>query len=283
MTVRDIFAERDYNTVVDAAGNRDFAAERLLAEHVEDVAVPGLEALRAGRFPLGERDRERVALFIAAQLSRGRTIRNNLAEAISEAMSMALSLSAQNASDEHFEQVLGHPLSAAEREALIHNRQHMTIRPTNAAILRATLSSIADLADMLLAQRTWMLVVFPKRCLFTEEQPVVHINPFGDSHGYGVVTAERLYMPVSTTVALVLSRPWAGWPEDAVVGTEELSQRFNWAMLTEPSNFELLLHPDIEQHPLPPPAELSTDVQWPWRPDPDSAAPLTARLVQRRP
>lgn len=91
MTVRDIFAERDYNTIVDAAGNRDFAAERLLAEHVEDVAVPGLEALRAGRFPLGERDRERVALFMAAQLSRGRTIRNNLAEAISEAMSMALS------------------------------------------------------------------------------------------------------------------------------------------------------------------------------------------------
>src|ERR1700727_1788243 len=74
MTVRDIFAERDYNTIIDADGNRDFAAERLLAKHVEDVAAPGLEALREGRFPLGERDREHVALFMAAQLSRGRTV-----------------------------------------------------------------------------------------------------------------------------------------------------------------------------------------------------------------
>lgn len=80
-------------------------------------------------------------------------------------------------------------------------------------------------------------------------------------------------MPVSTTVALVLSRPWAGWPEEVVSGTEELAQRLNWAMLTEPSNFELLLHPDVEQHPLPPVAELSTAVHWPWGPDPDSAAP----------
>jgi len=282
MTVRDIFAERDYNTIIDADGNRDFAAERLLAEHVEDVAAPGLDALRAGRFPLGERDREHVALFMAAQLSRGRTIRNNLAEAISEAMSMALSLSAQNASDEHFEQVLGHPLSAAEREALIHNRKHMTIRPTNAAILRATLSSIAELADMLLMQRTWTLVAFPNPCLFSGEHPVVHINPSGESHGYGVVTAERLYMPVSTTVALVLSRPWTGWPEKVVSGTEELARRLNWAMLTEPSNFELLLHPDIEQHPLPSAAELSKDVHWPWGPDPDSAAPPFVHYMVER-
>lgn len=179
MTVRDIFVERDYNTILDAEGNPDFAAERLLAEHVEDVAAPGLEALRAGRFPLGERDREHVALSMAAQLSRGRVIRNNLAEAMSEAMSMALSLSAQNASVEHFEQVLGHPLSAAQREALIYNREHMTIRATNAAILPATLSSIADLADMLLVQRTWTLVVFPEPCVFTGEHPIVHINPSG--------------------------------------------------------------------------------------------------------
>jgi Protein of unknown function (DUF4238) len=50
MTVRDIFAERDYNTIVDADGNRDFSAEGLLAEHVEDVAAGGLQALRAGAF-----------------------------------------------------------------------------------------------------------------------------------------------------------------------------------------------------------------------------------------
>jgi len=157
-------------------------------------------------------------------------------------MSPALSVTGQNASDEHFESVLGRPVTADERERLLHNREHMTIRPTNAAILPGLLAPIADVADLLLV-RTWTLVVFQTPCLFTGEHPVVHINPRGESHGYGVMTAERLYMPVSTTTALVLSHPWAGWPESVVRGTEELARRLNWAMLTHPSNGELLLHP----------------------------------------
>ena len=271
--VRDIFAERDYNTVLDAAGNRDFRAEQLLAEHVEAASARGLDALRAGAFPLSEIDRQQVAIFMSAQLTRGRVIRDNLTDALSEVMSMALSVATQNASDEHFRSVLGHPLTADERERLVHNRKHMTIRPTNAAILRPMLASIADVAELLL-MRNWTLVVFPEPCLFTGGHPVVHINPSGDSHGYGVVTAERLYMPVSPTHALVLSHPWAGWPEGAVHGTEELARRLNWAVLYYPSNRELLLHPDVKRHPLPPPAVLAKDGHWPWGPDPDSAVPI---------
>lgn len=271
--VRDIFAERDYNTVLDADGNRDFAAERLLAEHVEDAAKDGLEALRAGAFPLSDIDREHVAVFMAAQLSRGRALRGNFSDALSEVMSQALSLSAQYGSDEHFEAILGHPLTADERERLLHNKDHMTIRPTNAALLEPTLASIADIAEKLL-MRTWTLVFFPETCLFSGEHPVVHITPYAESMGYGVATAERLYMPVSTTTALVLSHPWAGWPEAVVHGTEELARRLNWAMLTHPSNRELLLHPDVAQHPLPSPALLGKDTHWPWGPDPDSAPPV---------
>jgi hypothetical protein len=253
----------------------------MLAEHVETASAPGLEALRAGTFPLSDIDRQQVATFMAAQLTRGRAIRNNFTEALSEVMSMALSLTAQNASDEHFESVLGQPLTAGERERLLHNREHMTIRPTNAAVLRALLAPIADVADLLL-MRTRTLVAFPTPCLFTGEHPVVHINPSGESHGYGVATAERLYMPVSTTTALVLSHPWADWPESVVHGTEELARRLNWAMLTQPSNQELLLHPDVEHHPLPSPAELAHDAHWPWGPDPESAAPIYMHYVSVR-
>jgi hypothetical protein len=270
--VRDIFAKRDYNTVIDVDGRRDFAAEHLLAEHVEDAAKRGLDALRAGEFPLSDGDREQVASFMAAQLSRGRGLRSNLSEALSEVMSMVLSMSAQYGSDEHFESILGHHLSADERERLLHNKEHMTIRPTNAALLQPMLATIAPIAEMLL-MRTWTLVIFPEPCLFTGEHPVVHINPSGDSLGYGVATAERLYMPVSTTTALVLSHPWAGWSEAVVWGTEELARRLNWAMLTHPANRELLLHPDIKQHPLPSPTELAKDAHWPWGPDPASAPP----------
>jgi hypothetical protein len=270
--VRDIFAERDYNTVLDADGNRDFAAERLLAEHVEDAAKHGLDALRAGAFPLSDVDHEQLAIFIAAQLSRGRALRSNFSEALSEVLGMALSMSAQHGSDEHFESIIGNPLTADERQRLLHNKEHMTIRPTNAALLKPMLAAITAIAERLL-MRTWSLVIFPDPCLFTGEHPVVHITPYADSMGYGVATAERLYMPVSTTAALVLSHPWAEWPEAVVDGTEELARRLNWAMLTHPSNRELLLHPDIAQHPLPSPAELVKGTHWPWGPDPASAQP----------
>ena len=209
---------------------------------------------------------------MAAQLSRGRGLRSNFSEALSEVMSMALSMSAQYGSDEHFESVLGHPLTADERERLLHNKEHMTIRPTNAALLQPMLATIAPIAERLL-MRTWTLVTFPEPCLFTGEHPVVHITPYADSMGYGVATAERLYMPVSTTTALVLSHPWAGWPEAVVHGTEELARRLNWAMLSHPSNRELLLHPDVAQHPLPSLTELAKDTHWPWGPDPASAPP----------
>lgn len=251
-----------------------------MAEHVEDASPHGLEALRAGAYPLSDIDRQQVAIFMAAQLSRGRVIRNNLTEALSEVMRMALSVAAQNASGEHFEPILGRTLTAEEREALVHNREHMPIRPTNAAVLPGLLGRIADIADILL-MRTWTLVVFPAPCVFTAENPVVHINP-GGSMGYGVATAERLYMPVSTTNALVLSHPWAGWPESVVYGSEELARRLHWAMLSYPSNHKLLLHPDVDAHPLPGPAELAKDAHWPWGPDPDSAPPLFMHYVSAR-
>lgn len=180
----DIFAERDYNTIVDADGNRDVRAERLLAEHVEAASAPGLQALRTGAFPLSAMDRQQVAIFMAAQLTRGRVIRNSLSDALGEVMSMALSVAAQNAGDEHFRAIVGRALTAQERQMLVHNREHMTIRPTNAAVLPSLLAPISDAADIIM-RRTWTLGVFPERCLFTADNPVVHISPSGDSMGYG--------------------------------------------------------------------------------------------------
>jgi hypothetical protein len=85
--------------------------------------------------------------------------------------------------------------------------------------------------------------------------------------GYGVATAEQIYLPVSTTHSLVLSTPWAGWPDALVTGTEDLARRLNWAVLSFPTSEELLLHPDIESHPLPGADVLSRADRWPWPED----------------
>jgi hypothetical protein len=97
------------------------------------------------------------------------------------------------------------------------------------------------------------------------------------------MTAERIYMPVSATLALVLSHPWTNWPEAVVSGTTDLAARLNWAMLSHPSNTELLLDPDVPSHPLPRPALLATGKWWPWGKDTESEPPVFLDYLPSRP
>jgi hypothetical protein len=280
--VRDIFAQRDWNTIIDADGNRDFRVEKLLADFVESTAQPALEAAGRGDYPLSEEDRDALALFMAAQLTRGRVIRANLTESLSEVMRMSLSIAAQNYTDAHWLRAVGEVPPPEVIERIANNREHLDIKPTNAVLLDTLLGPAADVAEVLF-KRTWSLVRFDEPCLFTAENPVVHINPSGESMGYGAATAEQMYMPVSPERALLLSHPWTSWPEAAVNGTTELATRLNWAMLSYPSNVELLLHPDVERHPLPGAALLATGDSWPWGPDPEAAPPVFMEYVGRRP
>ena len=133
-------------------------------------------------------------------------------------------------------------------------------------------------------KRTWTQVKFPEPCLFSGENPVVLINPSGESTGFGVSTAERIYMPVSPSRALVLSHPWSSW-EGHMPGTTELSQQLNWAMLMYPGNRELLLHPDAASYPLPRPGLLhDAKSWWPWGEDPETKMPagLAVQLDAQR-
>jgi hypothetical protein len=172
-------------------------------------------------FPLDEVDRVALATFMSAQLTRGRVIRENLTRSISELNSMMLKVAAANYTDAHWIDAIGHVPSADELDAILHNEQHFEIQPTNAMLLETLLGSVAEVAENL-AKRTWTLARFETPCLFAAENPVVHINPHGEIYGYGVATAERMYMPVSTSHALVLSNPWTSWPEAVVDGKEDL-------------------------------------------------------------
>lgn len=261
--VRDAFSQRDWNTIKTEEGLKEFGVERVLAEHVDAEAAPALEATREHQFPLSRRDREALAMFMSAQLSRGRAVREGLAESIVEVNRLLLRLGAVNYSDERLREITGQEPSAELREMMANSEKYVEIQPTNAMLLQAMFSSVQEIAEMI-DRRTWTLVRFDSPCLFTGEHPFVRINPSGESLGFGVATAEQLYLPTSPIQAVVLSHPWTSWPEARVKGTMELATRLNWAMLSHPSNEELLLHPDAPNHPLPSPALLARNSVWPW-------------------
>jgi hypothetical protein len=69
-----------------------------------------------------------------------------------------------------------------------------------------------------------------------------------------------------------------------VTGTRQLAERLNWAMLNYPANNELLLHPDVSQHPLPGVALLATaeSTWWPWGEDPEAEPPVYLHYTAAR-
>jgi hypothetical protein len=268
--VEDTFARRDWNTMLNDDGIKEFGVERLLAEYIDQGAAPALEAARQLEFPLTDPDRVALAMFMAAQLSRGRAVREGLRHWIVETHRLMLRQTAAHASDEQIREITGRQPLPGLREMLMESERHIEINPSNALLLHGLFESVADLAEIL-DMRTWTLVHFAWPCLFTGEHPFVHINPRGDTVGYGIVTAEQLYLPVSPTAALLLSHPWTSWPDDRVNGTVELATRMSWAMLIHPSNEEVLLHPDVERHPLPAPGLMLRRGFWPWGEDPEAS------------
>jgi Protein of unknown function (DUF4238) len=208
---------------------------------------------------------------MSAQMTRGRSHRENLSKFISEFSQTILGLTATHYSDERLHGITEDIPTATLREPLLDS-QRLQVEPTNLLLLKTMLTSVAEIAE-LLYKRTWTLARFLTPCLFSGEEPVVLISPDAEKFGYGVLTAERIYMPVSPTAALLLSHPWTSWPETCVHGSRALAQRLNWAMLSYPSNDRLLMHPDVKGHPLPSPGLLAGGSMWPWQADPESEPP----------
>ena len=100
--IRDIFAQRDWNTIEDQEENKEFGVERMLGDHVDGPAAPGLDALRRSRFPLLHSRREAVGNAQGRRSDEGKFPRENFAESISEISHLMFRLAAANYSDEAY-------------------------------------------------------------------------------------------------------------------------------------------------------------------------------------
>lgn len=283
--IENVFVQRDFNTVTTDEGDMEFVVEEFLTDYVDTPAAPAVQALRQRNFPLIEPWRDALALFMATQLSRGRATRESLTEFITELQHTTMKMMARTRTDEQWVEAIGYVPDAKTIERLANSDKHFDIKPTNAHLLKVALGPGPEIAGYL-AQRTWTFVQFEQPCLLTAENPVVHINPSGETPGYGVATAEQMYLPVSPTQGLLLSHPWSDWPPARVNGSRSLAERLNWSVLCEPNNRRFLLHPDTDSHPLPGPTLLHDGAWWPWGADPNAEPPAymeyLARAKQRR-
>jgi hypothetical protein len=239
----NVFAERDFNAFRDEDGELRQDVEKLLAYHVDTPAARGLQALRDGEFPLPNEQREDVARFMAAQLTRGRHFRETTGEAVGKVGAMMLRMAAQHYTDEHWLRTVGYVPTPEEVEALFH-QEGFDIVPAQGLLLDAMLDPIDGGAELLFG-RTWTLVRFSEPCLFTSEEPVI----FGG--GGGIAMADDIRLVVSPTSALVLSWPGRGLEENVLQGRREDAERINAQTLEWPPSRHLLLAPTVAAHPLP--------------------------------
>jgi hypothetical protein len=219
--VRDAFSRRDWNTIKTEEGLKEFGVERVLAEHIDAQAAPALEATREHQFPLSRPDREALAMFMSAQLSRGRAVREGLAESIVEVNRLLLRLGAVNYSDERLREITGQEPSAELREMMANSEKYVEIQPTNAMLLQAMFSSVQEIAEMI-DRRTWTLVRFDSPCLFTGEHPFVPSTRPANRSG----SASR--RPSSCICRHRLPRPWCS-PIRGRAGPRHASrERWSW-------------------------------------------------------
>jgi hypothetical protein len=279
--VQDTFAIRDWNAIQNEDGTRNQDVEHFLATEIDDPGARALLAMRSGRYPLTPEQRGDLAVFMAAQMTRGVWTRENFVKFAEESARMMLRTAASNYGPADWIRVAGEVPTDEIVRRIIHNEDHMEIHPTNALILMTVLDPIDDVAPIF-SKRVWTLVRFAEPCLLTAENPVVHINPYGEA-GWGVGTAERMYMPVSPTLGLVMSAPWSDWPEEIVNGSADLAERLNWAIVSYPATRYVLMHPDLPEHPLPGAPLLANGERWPWPPDPDAKPPIfLSYMIGRR-
>lgn len=267
---KNVFQRRDWNTLEGEAGERIFDIEVNLGNFIDGPSALCFERLRGGNHTLDPDERFLLCHFMSVQLVRGTQVREQLRQFTREINNKILSLNATNLTEEGWKEKVGEVPTREVIERMANDPASLGIEPTEGLLIQTLLANQSEVAEML-ERRTFTVVEFEDDVLFTGECPVVHINPSGQSMGYGVATAERMYMPISPRLALVLSAPWAGWPEGSVQGTPELAKRLNWAMYSYPSNGWILKRPDVEQHPLPGVAELLRDFHWPWGVDPKSS------------
>lgn len=242
---------------------------------MEGRASAALGALLDRGLDLTEDERADWALFMAAQVARGRRSRETIADFSEELAKMALKVAAAQAPDEYFERVSAElvergeeplpEITAEARQALIDG-ESFRLTPSREHLVQTSFAGVEELTGIFNFM-TWKLVRFPEPLLVTCDHPVLYWrepSPADGFYGIGPMTAREARIALSPSVALVLVHPFeVDDPEDAEHdGDRELARCLNRDVLRWPSAKQWLVNPEPASQPLPVTPE-QWRAQWP--------------------
>lgn len=252
--IADNFKRRDWNSVVTDDGELDHTVERIFSKMIDGPASPGLQKLRSGDLGLTAEERDGVARFIAMQQSRTVFFREETQRFLADTAQMMVALAAQHYTPEKWLQVAGEVPSEAVRQKLITG-DGIEIKASKAHLLE--LQTVAFEAVEPLTRMCWTLIEFDEPCLLSSEHPILLLAVHASPMPVGLGTADAIYVPLSPTHGLSLSRPgvivhaFRQARDRTISGTHSLAAKLNYRTLTSPLSDKLPTAIDTPNHPLP--------------------------------
>lgn len=262
-SIRNAMVERDYYTYTDAKGDEHLGIEEAYAM-IESAAAKCLRILLQDGLTLSPDERSLWAVFMSAQVTRGRQFRAMFEQFAEQVAKAGIATAAANAPDEYWQRINEHavaaggeplpPVTPEMRERLIEG-SGFKIRPSKQETIAMSFAAFEELASIF-TMMTWKLVRFERSSLFTSDHPVLYwrepdsMPPF---MGIGPATASEVRIALSPSACLILVHPFEVIDADDAEhqGDDEIVKYLNRDVLRWPASRQWLLSPDVRVHPLP--------------------------------
>jgi|GEM_PF-3462276 len=208
--IKNACVQTDYYAVETDDG-RSQEVEKFLS-NIESGASAAIEEMINGKFPLSNKDRAAVALFIGFQCLRGDEAREGYEQITDMLAKMMLANTPRQRIIETFRKQKGRDPTeeelTTERQLLrkMSSLEGIAFTPDQNANVQNMLKLAPEIADNML-QRCWLLFDHSEPCLLTSDTPVVKWSkPTGPGakSGRGWNTADEIQMPLSLRHSLAL-------------------------------------------------------------------------------
>jgi Protein of unknown function (DUF4238) len=265
--IADSVAEGDFYTAINKSGNPDGKSEHLLS-WIEGEAFPTLQRLvkcpTFAKFPPSPSERVAVCLFLAFQMTRGRSIRR-MTEMLGDIWAhMQVPSKMDNAQAEAWlhsegQDVTPEAIDQAVSASAIIDQLEFVPDPNSHLV---TMGPLALRIFPYLIMRSWYVAEYTSPVLITSDEPVVLFSSDQRRYGRraGIEYAEEIWFPLGPKSLLVLTKePYYG-PERRALAAEGSASEVMRRIAT--NAYELILmhpdHDDIDVSDLPEPGTTAT-------------------------